>query len=137
MIFLDTNVVSETLRKSPDAAVLAWLEKHDAELALSAVVIGELAFGIGKIRPDQRAIRLSDGLEEWRKRFAGRIFSLTEEAALLYGDIMGRAVRKGRPMSAPDGMIAAIAGVHDCALATRNTSDFQDAGIALIDPWRG
>ena len=111
MIFLDTNVVSETLRKSPDAAVLAWLEKHDAELALSAVVIGELAFGIGKIRPDQRAV--------------------------LYGDIMGRAVRKGRPMSAPDGMIAAIAGVHDCALATRNTSDFQDAGIALIDPWRG
>ena len=137
MIFLDTNVVSETLRKSPDAAVLAWLEKHDAELALSAVVIGELVFGIEKIRPDQRAIRLSDGLEEWRKRFAGRIFGLTEEAALLYGDIMGRAVRKGRPMSAPDGMIAAIAGVHDCALATRNTSDFQDAGIALIDPWRG
>ena len=137
MIFLDTNVVSETLRKSPDAAVLAWLEKHDAELALSAVVIGELAFGIGKIRPDQRAVRLSDGLEEWRKRFAGRIFGLTEEAALLYGDIMGRAVRKGRPMSAPDGMIAAIAGDHDCALATRNTSDFQDAGIALIDPWRG
>ena len=137
MIFLDTNVVSETLRKSPDAAVLAWLEKHDAELALSAVVIGELAFGIEKIRPDQRAIRLSDGLEEWRKRFAGRIFGLTEEAALLYGDIMGRAVRKGRPMSAPDGMIAAIAAVHDCALATRNTSDFQDAGIALIDPWRG
>ena len=137
MIFLDTNVVSETLRKPPDAAVLAWLEKHDAELALSAVVIGELAFGIEKIRPDQRAIRLSDGLEEWRKRFAGRIFGLTEEAALLYGDIMGRAVRKGRPMSAPDGMIAAIAGVHDCALATRNTSDFQDAGIALIDPWRG
>ena len=137
MIFLDTNVVSETLRKSPDAAVLAWLEKHDAELALSAVVIGELAFGIEKIRPDQRAVRLSDGLEEWRKRFAGRIFGLTEEAALLYGDIMGRAVRKGRPMSAPDGMIAAIAGVHDCALATRNTSDFQDAGNALIDPWRG
>ena len=137
MIFLDTNVVSETLRKSPDAAVLAWLEKHDAELALSAVVIGELAFVIEKIRPYQRAVRLSDGLEEWRKRFAGRIFGLTEEAALLYGDIMGRAVRKGRPMSAPDGMIAAIAGVHDCALATRNTSDFQDAGIALIDPWRG
>ena len=137
MIFLDTNVVSETLRKSPDAAVLAWLEKHDAELALSAVVIGELAFGIEKIRPDQRAVRLSDGLEEWRKRFAGRIFGLTEEAALLYGDIMGRAVRKGRPMSAPDGMIAATAGVHGCALATRNTSDFQDAGIALIDPWRG
>lgn len=54
MIFLDTNVVSETLRRSPEPAVIAWLVKHDAELALSAVAIAEIAFGIAKIRPDQR-----------------------------------------------------------------------------------
>ena len=136
MIFLDTNVVSETLRIAPDARVLAWLERHDAELALTTVVIGELAFGIEKIRPDQRARRLLAGLDAWRQRFAGRIFGLTEDAALAYGTIMGKAARAGRAMSAQDGMIAAIVAVHDGVLATRNTSDFEQAGIALTDPWR-
>ncbi len=55
MIFLDTNVVSETLRKSPDPAVIAWLVQYDAELALPTVTIAEIAFGIAKIKPDQRA----------------------------------------------------------------------------------
>ncbi len=72
MIFLDTHVVSETLKRAPEPTVLRWLEKHDAELALSTVVIAELAFGISKIRPDERAQRLADGLEAWRSRFAGR-----------------------------------------------------------------
>ena len=55
MIFLDTNVISETLRKTPNPAVIAWLVRNDAELALPTVTIAEIAFGIGKIRPDQRA----------------------------------------------------------------------------------
>jgi predicted nucleic acid-binding protein len=135
LIFLDTNVVSETLRAAPSAQVLEWLERHDAELALSTIVVAELAFGIEKIRPDQRAARLSAGLDEWRRRFAGRIFALTEEAAISYGEIMGRAVRSGHPMSAQDGMIAAIARIHDAPLATRNIGDFAIAGIKVINPW--
>lgn len=136
MIFLDTNVVSETLRLQPDSQVLQWLERHDAELALGTVVIAEMAFGISKIRPDERAARLAAGLDAWRQRFAGRVYAFTEEAALAYGEIMGQAARSGRPMSAQDGMIAAIALVHDAPLATRNTDDFVIAGIALLDPWR-
>lgn len=137
MIFLDTNVVSETLKRTPEASVLRWLEKHDAELALSTVVIAELAYGINTIRPDERAQRLADGLEAWRSRFAGRVFALTEEAALTYGELMGEAMRAGRPMSAPDGMIAAIARVHSAPLATRNVADFRETGVVLVDPWRG
>lgn len=136
MIFLDTNVVSETLKRAPEPAVLRWLEKHDAELALSTVVIAELAFGIAKIRPDERAQRLSDGLDAWRSRFAGRIFAFTEEAALSYGELMGEAARSGRPMSAPDGMIAAIARTHSAPLATRNVADFRETGVVLVDPWQ-
>lgn len=135
MIFLDTNVVSETLKKTPDGAVIAWLVRHDAELALPTVTIAEIAFGIARIRPDQRASRLESGLAEWRRRFAGRIFGLTEEAALAYGEIMGEAARQGRPMSAPDGMIAAIARVAGGRLATRNLSDFATTGLDLISPW--
>ncbi|MGY4382392.1 putative nucleic acid-binding protein [Bradyrhizobium sp. i1.3.6] len=136
MIFLDTNVISETLRKAPDNAVIAWLVRHDAELALPTVTIAEIAFGIQKIRPDQRAERLERGLSDWRRRFADRIFGLTEEAALAYGDIMGlEATRRGQPMSAPDGMIAAIARVNGGRLATRNLSDFASTGLELISPW--
>jgi predicted nucleic acid-binding protein len=135
LIFVDTNVMSETLKKAPDAAVLAWLVRNDAELALPTVAIGEIAFGIQKIRPDERANRLEQGLSQWRHRFADRIFGLTEEAALVYGEIMGAAKRQGRGMSAPDGMIAAIARVNGGRLATRNLSDFSAAGLDLISPW--
>lgn len=135
MIFLDTNVVSETLKKSPSEAVLAWLVRYDAELALPTVTIAEIAYGIQKIRPDQRADRLEQGLADWRRRFADRIFGLTEEAALAYGEIMGSAVRQGRGMSAPDGMIAAIARVNGGRLATRNLTDFETTGLDLMSPW--
>ncbi|MEO9339647.1 type II toxin-antitoxin system VapC family toxin [Mesorhizobium sp. SB112] len=135
MIFLDTNVISETLKKAPDEAVLAWLVRHDAELALPTVTIAEIAFGIQKIRPDQRAERLEQGLFDWRRRFADRIFGLTEEAALAYGEIMGNAAHQGRGMSAPDGMIAAIARVNGGRLATRNLTDFQTTGLDLMSPW--
>lgn len=135
MIFLDTNVISENLKKKPEPGVIAWLVRHDAELALSTVVIAEIAFGIQKIRPDQRADRLEQGLSDWRRRFADRIFGLTEAAALAYGDIMGEATRRGRGMSAPDGMIAAIARINGGRLATRNLTDFQTTGLELISPW--
>ena len=128
-------MVSETLKNTPDEAVMAWLIRHDAELALPTVTIGEIAYGIQKIRPEERADRLEKGLSDWRRRFADRIFGLTEEAALAYGDIMGAARRRGRGMSAPDGMIAAIARVNGGRLATRNQSDFQTAGLELISPW--
>jgi predicted nucleic acid-binding protein len=135
LIFLDTNVVSETLRKAPDPAVLAWLARNDAELALPAVTIADIAYGIRKIHPDQRALRLEQGLTDWRHRFADRIFALTEAAALAYGDIMGTAKRHGQPMTASDGMIAAIARVNNARLATRNMADFATTGLELVNPW--
>ncbi len=135
MIFLDTNVISETMRLRPDQRVVDWLVRHDAELALSSVVIAELAFGINKLPPDQRARRLAAGLEAWRQRFAGRVFAFTEECALVYGTLMGGAVRRGRSMSAQDGMIAAIAITHSSKLATRNISDFDGTSVSLMNPW--
>lgn len=135
MIFLDTNVVSETFKKEPSEAVIAWLIRHDVELALSSVVIGEIAYGIAKIRDDERVPRLERSLQDWRRRFAGRIYGFDEEAALAYGETMGDTRRRGHPMSAPDGMIAAIAKTKGATLATRNRTDFQYCGLALINPW--
>jgi hypothetical protein len=67
LIFLDTNVVSETLKKSPSPAVVAWLVRFDVELALPTVTIAEIAFGIHKTLPDRRASRLDEGLAAWRR----------------------------------------------------------------------
>lgn len=74
MIFLDTNVVAESLKKEPDEAVMAWLKRFDVELALSTVVIAKIAYGVQKIRPDERSLRLERGFSNLRQRFADRIY---------------------------------------------------------------
>jgi predicted nucleic acid-binding protein len=135
LIFLDTNVVSETLKKAPDPKVVTWLIHNDAQLALSTIVIAEISYGIEKIHPDQRARRLEQGLTGWRQRFANRIFGFTEDAALAYGNIMGAASRRGAGLSVQDGMIAAIVLVNGGRLATRNLKDFRAAQIDAISPW--
>ena len=89
--------------------MIAWLVRNDAELALPTVTVAEIAFGIRKIRPDQRAARLKQGLAPGATVLPTGCFPFTEGAALDYGDIMSAALRQGRPMTAPDGMIAAIA----------------------------
>jgi predicted nucleic acid-binding protein len=134
VIFLDTNGISETLRRAPNPAVIAWLIHYDAELALPTVTIAEIAFGICKIDPDQRARRLESGLTDWRNRFAGRIFDFTEIAALAYCTIISNAARQGRPMTSRDGMIAAIAHATDAAVATMNLKDCATTGLKLQNP---
>ena len=135
MIFLDTNVVSETLKPAPDPLVIEWLIAHDAGLALPSVALAEIAYGIERVRPQNRAKRLARGLAAWRNRMKGRIFSFDEAAAMHYGEVMGTAARNGRPMSIPDGMIAATARIHAASLATRNVADFRNTGLDLRNPW--
>lgn len=136
MIFLDTNLVSESLNISPDPNVIDWLRQHDAQLALSTIVVAEIAFVIEKIRPDERAKRLTQGLAEWRLRCWDRMFGFSEETALVYGEIMGAATRQGRQMATADGMIAAVARLNGGRLATRNVRDFTTCGLDLINPWQ-
>jgi predicted nucleic acid-binding protein len=135
LIFLDTNVISESLRKDPSRRVLDWLAAHDQELAIPTVTLAEIAFGIAKIRPDERSRLLQEGLDAWRARFADRIFPFTEAAALEYGDIMGEAAGRGATLSVSDGMIAAVAIANRGRLASRNTRDFEHLPLDAIDPW--
>lgn len=136
MILVDTNVVSETLKPAPEPLVIEWLIAHDAELAIPTVTLAELAYGIERIRPEQRSRRLFRGLMEWRERFADRILVFNERAAIVYGEIMGQASRAGMPMAIPDGMIAATSLAHGGSLATRNVDDFRHSGVDLVNPWQ-
>lgn len=135
MIFLDTNVVSETVRANPDQQVLRWLKELDGELHLSTVVLAEIAFGIARIRPPERAKRLEGFVATLRGHFNGRIHGFDERAAIIYGEIMGAAQLAGQGLSTADGMIAAITFSHNATLATRNVKDFAFLKMKVVNPW--
>lgn len=135
MIFLDTNVLSETFKPRPSEAVISWISRFEVEFAISTIVIGEVLHGIHKIDPDPRAVRWANNLEFWRDRLAGRIYAYDQGGAEVYGRLMGSNARAGHPMSVPDGMIAAIALANRGKLATRNVKHFETTGLELINPW--
>lgn len=112
-----------------------WLSRSRLELALPVVTLAEIAFGIERIRPQQRARRLEQRYAEWTRRYAAAIYLFNQDCAYAYASLMANAERLGRPMSVPDGMIAAIALVNGGCLATRNVRDFETTGLDLISPW--
>jgi predicted nucleic acid-binding protein len=137
MILLDTNVVSEVMKTRPAEAVVAWLNAQDSDkLYLSAITIGEIAYGL-RILPDGNR---RSGLRERFERFVAlafdqRVLAYDEPAARVYGDVMGNRKELGLPMSVPDGQIVAIARLNHLAVATRNVVDFEHCGIEVINPF--
>ncbi len=136
MILLDTNVVSEAMKPAPDDAVRAWLDEQAAEtLYLSSVTIAELMFGIGALPKGKRKDKLADALDGVMKVFADRILPFDVDAARRYADLAVKARAAGKGFPTPDGYIAAIAASKDFAVATRDASAFDAAGVEVIDPW--
>jgi toxin FitB len=137
-IILDTNVVSEPKRARSDAKVMAWFERRAADqLYITSTTVAELAFGIEMMPPGGRR----RGFETWLREtvmqaFQRRILAFEQEDALLYGCLMAKARRAGRPAWVADAQIAATALRHSLAIATRNTDDFILFDAPLIDPWR-
>jgi predicted nucleic acid-binding protein len=137
MILLDTNVVSEVMRPQPDERVMLWLNEADpGSIFLSAVSIGEIRYGLAVLPSGQKRRKLQQRFEKFvALGFAERMPAFDERAAGHYGEIMARCRRLGRPIGVADGQIAAIATAEGFALATRNTRDFDDCGIELINPF--
>jgi predicted nucleic acid-binding protein len=137
MILLDTNVVSEIMKVAPSDAVVSWLnDQRSGALYVSAVTIGEIEYGLRILPAGGRRMRLKERFERYiALAFAQRVLAFDEAAARIYGEIMGLRREIGRPMSVPDGQIAAIARLNGLQVATRNTRDFEDCGIELIDPF--
>jgi predicted nucleic acid-binding protein len=136
MIFLDTNVISETMRPRPDGTVLRWIENNGPSLHISTIVLAEILFGINKVRASERSGRWQEVIARWRSQLGRRIHAFDEDSADVYGQFMGEAKLRGGPIDIADGMIAAIALRHNAALATRNTTHFQIPGLKLVNPWQ-
>lgn len=136
---LDTNVLSELLRAEPAPAVLAWFAAQPAEgLYVSAVTQAEMLLGARLLPAGRRRAALEQALSTmFDEDFSGRILPFDAAAAAAYVDIVAGRRSLGRPISQFDAQIAAIARRAGARLATRNTADFADCGVALLDPWAG
>ena len=136
MILLDTNVVSEAMTRQPHPRVRSWLDAQAAEtLFLSSITAAELLFGIGALPAGKRKDNLAAALEEVLDQFEGRVLHFDTPAARRYADLAVKARAAGKGLPTPDGYIAAIAAAHGFAVASRDTSPFNAAGLAVINPW--
>ncbi len=134
---LDTNVISETAKATPHEGVAAWLDGLSFDAAyIPAVSMMELRYGVERLPAGRRREALARWIDvDLPSRFAGRVLAIDESVADVGGRLWARAVREGRTPDLVDVMIAAMAVVHDLALATRNTRDFAAYDVRLVDPW--
>ena len=138
MIILDTNVVSEPLRRNGDPSVVLWLDQQAADtLFITTTSLSELFLGVALLPAGRRKAALSSALSDTLRRLFGpRILSFDLAAAEAYAAIVSAARQAGRAIATADGQIAAIAITKGYAVATRDADPFEDAGVPVIDPWR-
>ena len=136
MILLDTNVVSEAMKPDPDRRVLAWLDAQAAEtLFLSSVTEAEDLVGVAALHAGRRRDVLAQAVNGLLALFDARTLPFDGAAARHYAGLAMAARRAGRGFPTPDGYIASIAAAAGFAVATRDKSAFEAAGLTVINPW--
>jgi predicted nucleic acid-binding protein len=130
---VDANVLSEPTRPIPNPKVVEWLRRNERELAVDPVILGELQFGILLLPRGKRRTRL----ERWFASGVQRMHCIAWEAAtgLRWAQLLADLRSTGRSMPIKDSLIAATALVHRLPVATRNRSDFEKAGVVVLDPF--
>jgi predicted nucleic acid-binding protein len=130
---VDANVLSEPTKPSPDPRVVAWLRVHERDIAVDPIILGELRFGILILPKGKKRT----GLERWFETGAGRLQCLPWDAdtGLKWAELLAHLRMTGRAMPIKDSLIAATAVVHNLTVATRNRSDFANAGVRVVDPF--
>lgn len=139
IVILDTNVVSEPMRFSPSATVMAWLSRkpESGHFFVTTVTMAEILFGVELLPRGKRHDKmLAQAQATFAEDFAGRILPFDEDAARAFAEIAASRRAQGRPITDLDAQIAAIARSRDATLATRNTADFEHCGVRLVNPWQ-
>jgi predicted nucleic acid-binding protein len=133
MFLVDANVLSEATRSEPDSKVLEWLARHEREITVDPVILGEIRFGILLLPEGKRRARL----ERWFQEGVERIHCLAWEAAtgLRWAELLAELRASGRSMPIKDSLIAATALIHGLVVVTRNRRDFEKAGVEILDPF--
>jgi toxin FitB len=139
VIILDTNVLSELMRPTPSPRVVAWIAKQFAtELFTTSITEAEIFYGLELLSRGKRREGLLAAAEAmFAEDLAGRVLVFDSDATRAFSRIAARRRALGRPISHADAQIAAIAQARGAKLATRNIADFEDCGLAAVDPWNG
>jgi predicted nucleic acid-binding protein len=136
---LDTNIISNVVKPQPSEALLAWMAaQRDEDLFIASLTVAEIRRGILE-KPRGRKREALDawfsGPEGPQALFSGRILSFDDKAGLIWARLMAEGKAAGRPRSALDMIIAAVAGANDCVVVTDNEKDFS--GLQIVNPMRG
>jgi hypothetical protein len=130
---VDANLLSEPTRPAPAPAVVEWLRRHESEIAVDPIILGEIRFGIHLLPAGKRRRRL----ERWFEEGVGKILCVPWEAAtgLRWAKLLADLRAAGRAMPIKDSMIAATALAYGLTMATHNPRDFEKAGLEVVDPF--
>ncbi|MFG1379127.1 type II toxin-antitoxin system VapC family toxin [Xanthobacter autotrophicus] len=132
---LDTNVLKELSRPEPHENVAAWLNSvDDQDLAISVISVREISKGIEKKREAgdvALANELSAAADLIFSAYSGRILPVDEAVARFWGAALGQSDKH-----VDDTGIAATARVHGLVVVTRNETDFQQRGVAILNPFK-
>ena len=135
-VLLDTCVLSELRRPKGHAGVHKALEGLDSEdLFVSVISIGEITKGISLLNESENKQALEQWLATLERYHADRLLPVDRAISRIWGEITAVAQRSGRTLPAADGLIAATALRHGLRIMTRNTADFEPAGVFLLNPW--
>lgn len=131
------SALTELMRATPEPTVLAWLQRTSSSgLCTTAVTVAEIRYGIARLPDGRRRQTLHQAANEIFAAFPRQILPFDLAAATAYADVVVGRERDDNPISGFDAQIAAICRSQAATLATRNTKDFTDTGITLIDPWQ-
>lgn len=136
MIVLDTNVLSELMRPSPDRDVLQWFDSCPQPLSLSVITLQEISYGIARLPEGDRRLSLAEAFFQLQAAMHDRTLDVTSDIAILAGTMQAAAAQRGRILGGADALIAGTCAAHAAVLATRNGKDFLDLGLTVIDPWQ-
>jgi len=135
---LDTCVLSELTRPTPDSRVSAWLDEQEAtSLHLSVLTVGEIEKGVAALPRGRKKRALTTWLATLRSTYADRLLQIDVAVAAIWGRTAAGVERRGRRLGVVDGLIAASALHHGLTVVTRNVADFDATGVALLNPWEG
>jgi hypothetical protein len=135
-ILIDTNVLSEVRRPDADERVKRHLSAAPRDsLYVSVVSIGEIVYGLSRLVAGPKKRSLMSWLANLEEEFSETILSVDLETCRIWGELTARRQATGHAIEARDGLLAATAARHGMHLMTRNTKDFMNAGVLLINPW--
>jgi predicted nucleic acid-binding protein len=132
---VDTNIFAESIRPKPVPLVVKWLRENESGLYISTITIGEIRRGVERLPSGSRKSLLSEWLETLCDRMRGRVLGFNASTANVWGQLKAKWEREGIAVPSLDSQIAATAHRYQLILVTRNTRDFEKAGIKLLNPF--